>query len=264
MWRFVLIGALAVPLPLQAERVASLRGSPASMQEQNQVARQHGLPFYRTAAEIREAAARGDLAELGGDDNYEVADFVRYPYLHPAAALFVERLAAQYREACGQKLVVTSAVRPSSGQPANSHRLSVHPAGMAVDLRVSDRASCRSWLESAILNLERSGVINGIREHRPPHYHIAVFPEQYLAYAAERIEREEEEERRVRLAEADALDALQAVASGYADHPGAAAGGEGGGGGGGSLRISLAAVILAVPVSLGYLLRRRGKSADDR
>jgi hypothetical protein len=178
---------LLAPGGLMAERAASLRGSPASMQEQNRVAKQHSLPFYRSGAEIRAAAERGDLAELTGDANYSVADFVRYPYLQPEALLFVERLAAQYRAACGQKLVVTSAVRPISEQPSNSHALSVHPAGMAVDLRVSDRAACRSWLETSILNLERQGVLNGIREFRPPHYHIAIYPSQYYAYAQERM-----------------------------------------------------------------------------
>jgi hypothetical protein len=172
-------------------RSASLRGSPASMVEQNRVAKAHGLSFYRTAGEIRAAVASGELLELQGNADYDVADFVRFPYLHPAAVLFVERLAHQYREACGQKLVVTSAVRPSSGQPRNAHALSVHPAGMAVDLRVSDRASCRSWLESAVLGMERRGLINGIREFHPPHYHVAVYPDQYLAYAAERIAAED-------------------------------------------------------------------------
>lgn len=166
---------------------SSLRGSRAAMVEQNQVAKAHGLAFHTTANDIRAAVQRGDLVPLTGNADYEVADFVRFPYAHPAAQLFVERLSAQYREACGQKLVVTSAVRPANGQPRNSHALSVHPAGMALDLRVSDRASCRSWLEGALLNLEGQGVLNGIREFRPPHYHVAVFPEQYLAYAAERI-----------------------------------------------------------------------------
>ena len=169
----------------------SLRGSPAAMMQQNRVAKDHGLAFYRTGAEIRAAFERGYLVELSGNENYAVADFVSFPYLQPAGKLFIERLSAQYREACGQKLVVTSAVRPTSGQPSNAHRLSVHPAGMAVDLRVSDRASCRDWLESALLNLETRGVLNGIREFHPPHYHVAIFPEQYLAYAEERMKDEE-------------------------------------------------------------------------
>jgi hypothetical protein len=195
---------------------SSLRGSAASMVEQNRVAKDHGLSFFRTTEDIRNAVARGELVKLDGNENYAVADFVQLPYLHPAGKLFVERLSEQYREACGQKLVVTSAVRPANGQPTNAHRLSVHPAGMAVDLRVSDRASCRSWLEGALLNLNNRGVINGIREFRPPHYHVAIYPEQYLAYVEERTS--VEAERQVEVAPAAAMlaevvDELPAVAN---------------------------------------------------
>jgi hypothetical protein len=186
VWTLVLL-VLGHGTALAEKRNASLRGSPASMVEQNQVARAHGLTFYRTAAQIRQAVAHGALVELTGNDDYEVASFVRYPYLQPELRVFVERLSAQYRAACGEKLVVTSAVRPSNGQPPNAHRLSVHPAGMAVDLRVSDRAACRAWLENALINLERRGVLNGIREFRPPHYHVAVYPGQYMAFVAERL-----------------------------------------------------------------------------
>lgn len=193
---------------VEAAPPVSLRGSNAAMVQQNTVAKEHGLTFYRTAADIRGAVAAGDLVELTGNENYEVASFVRHPYLQPEGKLFIERIAAQYRETCGQKLVVTSAVRPTTGQPSNSHRLSVHPAGMAIDLRVSDRASCRDWLETALLNLERQGVLNGIREFNPPHYHVAVFPAPYMAYVEERLaietaQKEEEEAHAVAAAEVE-------------------------------------------------------------
>jgi hypothetical protein len=163
---------------------ASLRGSRAAMIQQNQVAKAHGLNFYRTPADITAAVERGELVSLPGNENYDVADFVRHPFTHPTVRLFVERLSADYRAACDQKLVVTSAVRPSNGQPSNAHALSVHPAGMAVDLRVSDRQQCRAWLEDALMGMEEAGVLNGIRERSPPHYHVAIFPEQYAEYAA--------------------------------------------------------------------------------
>jgi len=195
-WLLVMLpvaGGLSLLAPPAYAEEASLRGSRAGMIEQNTIAKEHGLAFYRTAADIRAAVASGQLVELTGNADYEVADFVSFPYGQPELRLFVERLAGQYHEACGQKLVVTSAVRPSSRQPANAHSLSVHPAGMAVDLRVSDRASCRSWLESALLGMERHGVINGIREFHPPHYHVAVFPGPYAAYVEERLAAEAEE-----------------------------------------------------------------------
>jgi hypothetical protein len=165
----------------------SLRGSPAAMQQQHEVAVRHDLPFFQSVDEIRDAASRGELVELHGSEVYEVADFVDLPYLHPAARLFVTRTAAQYHEACGEPLVVTSGVRATSRQPANAHALSVHPTGIAVDLRVSQNPECREWLEGKMLALEEEGVINGIREFRPPHYHIAVFPAQYMTYVGEQL-----------------------------------------------------------------------------
>jgi hypothetical protein len=203
-----LAAAALVAAPFSMAEAASLRGSAAAMQQQNRVAVEHGLDFYRTADEIRAAVASGDLVKIEGNLDYAVADFVSFPYVRPELKLFVERLSAQYRDACGEQLVVTSATRPSGNQPRNAHALSVHPAGMALDLRVSQSATCRSWLEAALLGMESHGLINGIREHHPPHYHVAIFPEQYAAFAKERMA-EEEVERRAQMSKAmRALDAL--------------------------------------------------------
>ena len=38
-------------------------------------------------------------------------------YARPEVVLFLERLGKQYREACGEPLVVTSLTRPKSSQP---------------------------------------------------------------------------------------------------------------------------------------------------
>lgn len=184
-FRPALIAALLTlaPVALHASGEVSLRGSPTAMEEQNRIAKDAGLGAYRTPAQIRAATERGELVALEGDAHYEVAEDVSFPYVNGAVALFVQRLAEQYHDACGQKLVVTSGTRPTNQQPANAHALSVHPMGMAVDLRVSDQSSCRSWLENTLLSLESKGLLNATREYHPPHYHLAIFPNQYLAYA---------------------------------------------------------------------------------
>ncbi len=262
-WLLILLAVVAAPFILSSPALAeeaSLRGSRAGMIQQNTVAKEHGLEFYRTAAEIRAAVAAGELVELPGNADYDVADFVSFPFGQPELRLFVERLASQYHEACGQKLVVTSAVRPAARQPANAHALSVHPAGMAVDLRVSDRASCRSWLENALLGMERSGVINGIREFRPPHYHVAVFPGPYAAYVEERLAAEAAEA----AAEAEARRAAAAAASPAvtalrAESPPASPAPEQGGGSGILLRfllaLGLSPVVMSVLVGVRHLRR---------
>jgi LysM repeat protein len=55
---------------------------------------------------------------------------------------------------------------------------------MAVDLRVPSKASCRRWLESTLLSLERRRVLDATLERNPLHFHVAVFPTEYLAYVS--------------------------------------------------------------------------------
>jgi hypothetical protein len=104
----------------------------------------------------------------------------------PETRIFVQRLASQYRAGCGEKMVVTSAVRPATRQPANSTERSVHPTGMAIDLRLPRSAKCRRWLRTTLLELEKAGVLEATEEHSPAHFHVAVFPTAYSRYRAAR------------------------------------------------------------------------------
>jgi hypothetical protein len=170
---------------------SSLRGSPASMVRQNRVAKENDYSFLRDAAEVRRMAENGFLVRMEGNVDYRMAK-VSHPYARPVVETFVERLAGQYRDACDERLVVTSLTRPLSGQPRNAHDLSVHPAGMAVDLRISRKAECRAWLEETLLSLEKHGLLDVTREKSPPHYHVAVFPDAYGAYVSRLREAAEE------------------------------------------------------------------------
>ncbi|HUG41598.1 MAG TPA: DUF5715 family protein [Longimicrobiales bacterium] len=173
-----LLGVLAAPAAAQ-----SLRGSPWSITHQNRVARDHEFTFLTTGRGVREFVAKGYLVEVRGDANYKLAA-VSYPYARPEVRLFVERLAVRYRAACGEPLVITSLTRPQSAQPNNASRRSVHPTGMAVDVRRSNSPSCRDWLEDWLLALEKEGVVEATLERHPPHYHIAVFPNPYVRYVS--------------------------------------------------------------------------------
>ena len=153
------------------------------MQRQNLIAQNHDFTFLRTSAQIYRFAESGYLERMRGNADYELAA-VSHPYARPAVRLFVERLSAQYRSACGEKLVVTSLTRPVQEQPRNASDLSVHPAGMAVDMRISRKRSCVRWLEKTLLSLEKQGVLDVTRERRPPHYHVALFPQPYTRYVA--------------------------------------------------------------------------------
>lgn len=178
----VLIGLAA-----SAVQAQSLSGSKASMVRQSRVAQQHDYSYLRTSSQVHEFARRGLLVRLPGSSNYRVAD-VSFPYARPQVKTFVERLAKQYRKACGERLVVTSLTRPTTRQPRNASPLSVHPTGMAVDLRRSGRPACRAFLEKTLLTLEGREVLEATKENHPPHYHVSLYPEPYMRYLASRGE----------------------------------------------------------------------------
>ena len=159
----------------------SLSGSRASLDVQNQMAKAHDFSFLGTSAQVRKFVSSGYLVPVAPNRDFDLHD-VSFPYARPEIGLFVKRLAAQYRSACGEPLVVTSLTRPESLQPANASDRSVHPTGMAVDLRLPQTTACRRWLENVLLDLERRRVLEATRERRPAHYHIAVFPEPYTRW----------------------------------------------------------------------------------
>ena len=158
----------------------SLRGSAASLDRQVAQARQHDFTHLESARQLRRFVDAGLLVHVAGNRDYTLVD-VSFPFARPEARLFIERLSAQYRQACNERLVVTSLTRPASHQPRNASDRSVHPTGMAIDLR-RHGGRCRSWLESVLLSLEARGVLEATAERRPPHYHVAVFPQPYAAY----------------------------------------------------------------------------------
>lgn len=159
----------------------SLRGSLRSVDRQYRTAHDHDFTFLPTASRIKTFVARGYLVPVPGNSDYTLAN-VSYPYARPEVKLFVERLSAQYRAACNERLVVTSLTRPRNRQPRNASKRSVHPTGMAVDIRRSNQRACRAWLEDTLLSLEKRGVLEATRERWPPHYHVAVFPRSYARY----------------------------------------------------------------------------------
>ncbi len=182
----MIAGIVGIPSVTMA---GGLRGSPASMKEQHDIAVKRDLEFIDDAAQVRAIVEKGGLQPVEATADYVLAD-VSFPYALPEVKLFIERLGKQYHEANGAPLVVTSLTRPASNQPRNAHELSVHPAGMAVDFRVPQTASARAWLESVLLQLENRGVLDVTRERYPPHYHVAVFPAAYAEYAAKLAARE--------------------------------------------------------------------------
>lgn len=175
---------LAIVLLAGSLEAQTLRGGQASLDRQNEQARLHDFSYLQTPDDVARMVELGYLVPVVPTDDLAIHN-VSFPYARPEVRVFLHRLSEQYRGRCGEALVVTSLTRPISTQPRNASTRSVHPTGMAVDLRRPANDQCRSWLESTLLSLEGRGVIEAIYERNPPHYHLAVYPDPYIQYVAE-------------------------------------------------------------------------------
>ena len=152
----------------------TLKGSPGSIDRQYRAAIAYGYAFVNNARSVKDYVNPGQLVRVNPDRNLELHQ-VSYPYAVPGTKQFLTRLSEQYHNSCGEKLIVTSLLRPRDRQPSNSVAHSVHPTGMAIDLRIPQKQKCRAWLENTLLSLEKQRVVDVTRERYPPHYHVAVF-----------------------------------------------------------------------------------------
>lgn len=243
------MAVLICPALLAAADGSSRRmATSGSLHRQNSVARVEGYGFVRTPADVWAKVNRGALVRIAGSENLHLAA-VSFPVARPEVRLFLERLAAEHRASCGQPLVVTSLTRPTTRQPSNAARNSVHPAGMAIDLRIPREASCRRWLEARLLDMQAADLLEVIRESRPPHYHVALFPSAYRSYvqraeAAQSALLAEVEARQLRV---EVLDLVQRLYPDAGDDAGA-------GDTAPRHRMRWAALLFAAPLSLAVWL----------
>ena len=180
--RTAILSALLVA-PVSTAAADGLAGSRSSMAHQHEIAVKEDYSFLRTPTEVRKLASAGALVPIVPNSNLTLSK-VSYPFAREEVRQFVEYFARRYRDSTGTRLVVTSLTRPASAQPRNAHKLSVHPAGMAVDLRIPADASGRQFVERSLLEMEKAGVLDVTRERSPAHYHIAVFAEKWAPFAA--------------------------------------------------------------------------------
>jgi hypothetical protein len=157
-------GAPAAPL--------TLRGSTVAVEQAYVVARTQGVPFTASRREALREAEEGTFVRLAPSRDVRLKG-VAMPYVRPATESFVASFGARYRRACGEPLTVTSALRPTSVRLANSVEKSVHPTGMAVDLRVP-RNGCRGWMRAQLLTMEADGLVQATEERHPAHFHVVV------------------------------------------------------------------------------------------
>ena len=183
----VAIAATPADAQRRSGRPDALRGSQESVQKMWDFADAHRLPFYLTPTNINDAIKQGRLVPLTGDSTYELARGVGFAYATREARQFVLDFAPQYLAACGTPLTVTSVARPMSRQPRNSNPYSVHPTGIAVDLRRPNAGPCQTWVRNALAELEAKGFVEATEERRPAHLHVAVLIEPGKVAALPRL-----------------------------------------------------------------------------
>lgn len=181
---------IATPnLPNWLSGTPDLKGSKAAVLGAFEYAEKAGYTFAADAAERDRLVTDGTLVKLEGP-YLELVD-VSSPYVLPAINQFVNRLSQQYAaRGCG-KLQVTGGMRPLDfqGTLSNGSDHSVHPTGMAVDLKrvvPTNEAEdfCLNWLEGTLLEIEADRRIDVTAENYPRHYHVVVVPQAYSAWLA--------------------------------------------------------------------------------
>lgn len=148
------------------------------MNRQVQEAARHDFTYIQSPAQLKSFVDSGYLVPVAGNRHYFLKE-VSYPYSRPEVRSLIELLAQDYHQACKEQLVVTSLTRPKNRQPRNASRRSVHPTGMAFDLRRSWDRRCRRWLEQTLLRLEAHQILDVTLERNPYHYHVALFPSTF-------------------------------------------------------------------------------------
>jgi LysM repeat protein len=161
--------SLGVAVPAAAQ---SLRGSQASVQKMYTRAVRNDLEFFSTSKSVYESVRDGELVMLSITMDMTL-ERVTYPFVLPRTRDVLNVFARNYHQACGERLVVTSAARPRSEQPRNASPQSVHPTGMAIDFR-KPSGNCLTYMRGQLLALEKLGILEATEERHPVHFHVAV------------------------------------------------------------------------------------------
>lgn len=153
-------------------RVSLVGGEVSSSQQQLGYAQEQQLPFMGTEAEYQTRISSGYFVRL---ESPFMEVHARRPYALPSTVVFVAELAREYYAAGCGLLVVKDALRLTSERPSNGSLYSVHPAGMAVDIRTKYiPTECADWLRAYTSQKEAEGKVDGTQEWKPEHLHVVV------------------------------------------------------------------------------------------
>ncbi len=153
-------------------RVSLVGGEVSSSEQQLGYALELQLPLITTDADYQARISSGYFIRL---ESPFMEVHARRPYALPSTVVFVAELAREYYNAGCGLLVVKDALRLTSERPSNGSLYSVHPAGMAVDIRTKYiPTECADWLRTYINQKEAEGKVDGTQEWKPEHLHVVV------------------------------------------------------------------------------------------
>ena len=149
--------ALLVALTAAPASSQSLRGSAASLDLQNRVAGEHDFTFIDTGRRVRIFASEGWLVRVRPGRDFQLYS-VSFPYARPEVALFVERLAGQYRAALDTPHVRYSVCaepeqRDNKSTGRHIERISIRPPSGRFARRTME---ITHWAATAFLFQQRS------------------------------------------------------------------------------------------------------------
>ncbi len=164
-------------------RVSLVGGEVSSSEQQYRYAEQSGAVII-TSDNFDELVRSGGLVKLEGP-NIRLMSTRVIQYVIPSTRDFVLQLAYEFgQQGCGE-LVVNDALRVAGNRmPSAASSFSVHPRGMAVDIRVNGIGErCETWMNTYLLQNEAEGKVDATREHWKvvrgqrvpnPHFHLVV------------------------------------------------------------------------------------------
>lgn len=176
--------------PWPTEGVSLVGGCQSTSAQQYAYAKSRGLPSARNEAEFQILLANGTFVPIEAGPFLQV--LAKRPYARPETVRMVYELAPQYTAAGCGKLTVTDAARLTSEVYKGSSPDSVHPFGMAVDLRLRFITPvCADWLRAKGRDFEaqkRSDVTeHGTDDDTSPvklHLHwVEIAPDQEVQFA---------------------------------------------------------------------------------
>ena len=179
----VVQGVVCPPKPAATDpwptyTVSLVGGCYTTSEQQRSFALSKGLPLASNEAEYRALIANGTFVRLESGPYLQV--LAGRPYVRAETAQFVQQMAQSYSGAGCGRMIVIGAGRLTTEIYENSSPFTVHPFGMAVDIRTNARfgisTTCADWLRAYAKEKEAELLADGTHELDPEHLHLVVVP----------------------------------------------------------------------------------------